>query len=56
MDLDSAHSFSALRKTPDIKVNVYRARIQNKSVTLVRSDYRSYYESNFMGVYSVVTK
>ena len=33
-----------------------RARIQNESVTIVRSYYRSYYESNFVGVYSVVTK
>ena len=39
-----------------LAVLVTRARIQNKSVTLVRSYYRSYYESNFMGVYSVVTK
>ena len=32
------------------------ARIQNESVTLVRSYYRSYYELNFVGVYSVVAK
>ena len=33
-----------------------RARIQNESVTHIRSYYRSYYESNLVGVYSVAAK